>query len=804
MIHQSINKAHSYIPEQWPLQQFIATNPFWEKVSENISTVIRTLAKKVGLKGSLQLVQYHKLYQAKKISSQSLREAIIEVFNLKDKESTVSLIAAFIENPLYQEKLENIEEVTDQFYPESVKILLSYQLKDYFLNLPLDWIKQQCYSFLSAFFDEKYTTWKMPIKSESLFAGWRELISLENEHWKLFLSVFPTNAEDFIGAVFDELKIPDDYQADYIFSIFWELKGWTGYVKWLENHPTNPWIDKKAKLADIIALWLGYEYYFLKKNQSQLVSFTGFKPPAKNTSNDLLSVNNLWLQFQKFQSRRDIVIPLDDLSLRWIWQTAWDFEEHKNLMTALSSKKIIPNNNPKAQWIFCIDTRSEGIRRHIEATAQHETYGFAGFFGFAFQLNNVSENTVALQCPALLQPKETISYVKLSESYFSKLSIAFFNSLSSAKKSLLSPFVLVELFGLWSSLKLFSKTFFPEVAKKLDNKFFKNKKKHISLFDSDAFDLNKTASICEAVLKSIGLTSHFSDTVIIAGHTAITENNPYQAALDCGACGGNSGKVNAIIASQAFNHPEIRKLLNDRGIHIPHSTLFIPACHHTTTDEIIWCKEAINTDGQLEARLAEIEKSIAPALQRLQQERLLSLPGDSLAAERASKWSELIPEWGLANNIAIIIGPRWLTQYHNFKQRIFLHSYEPCHDSDGKLLTTILTAPLIVAHLINMQYYFSSTDPNLFGSGNKALHNICSGLGVMLGNQSDLKFGLPLQSVSFRDELIHEPHRLCCVVYAKQKIVNNIIQKEPLLKSLIDGQWLFLKVIEPQDENQNL
>ena len=60
---------------------------------------------------------------------------------------------------------------------------------------------------------------------------------------------------------------------------------------------------------------------------------------------------------------------------------------------------------PRAQAVFCIDTRSEGIRRHLEAQGDYETFGFAGFFGIAldFQALGVQEG-VAL-CPVLLAPE---------------------------------------------------------------------------------------------------------------------------------------------------------------------------------------------------------------------------------------------------------------------------------------------------------------------------------------------------------------------------------------------------------------
>ena len=150
-------------------------------------------------------------------------------------------------------------------------------------------------------------------------------------------------------------------------------------------------------------------------------------------------------------------------------------------------------------------------------------------------------------------------------------------------------------------------------------------------------------------------------------------------------------------------------------------------------------------------------------------------------------------------NASFIIAPRELTANLNLERRTFLHSYEPEFDPNGELLNFIFNAPVVVGHWINSQYYFSSTDMNTYGAGNKAIHNIVGQFGVMEGNFSDYKIGLPLQSVAYKNKLVHQPLRLLVIVYAKQQQVDKILANSPTVAAMFKGRWAHLKVIEPNN-----
>ena len=91
------------------------------------------------------------------------------------------------------------------------------------------------------------------------------------------------------------------------------------------------------------------------------------------------------------------------------------------------------------------------------------------------------------------------------------------------------------------------------------------------------FTITEQAYYVEMVLRLMGLTSSWSRLVILCGHGSTSENNPYESALDCGACGGSHGLPNARAFAMMANRPAVRKVLAERGLAIPPDTHFLAA-----------------------------------------------------------------------------------------------------------------------------------------------------------------------------------------------------------------------------------
>ena len=503
--------------------------------------------------------------------------------------------------------------------------------------------------------------------------------------------------------------------------------------------------------------------------------------------------------------------------------------------------RLVPATmRPRAQLVCCIDVRSEPFRRHVEAQGPYETFGFAGFFGVFMHHQAFDSEESNPLCPVLFKPKyaanETArpgqdnplrSYA--SGTSWRRLGDQMFHDL---KQNPISSFMLIDLLGFFFSAGLIGKTLMrrPHEALKgwMRGWFNHPVATQISvdraLMDQDGTVLLsdgtegrppglpwglttvEQANSVEFGLRTMGLTINFGRFVVLCGHGSDTDNNPYFAALDCGACGGKHGDPNARVFAGMANKPEVRRLLNERGLAVADDTWFLAGKHNTTSGQMAFYDvDLVPATHREELQVMSQDFAKAGAQDAL--ERCGRLPraprGASLetaykhVADRTVDWSNVRPEWGLSSSAALIIGRRTMTRGIDLASRVFLHSYDPEPDTEGNTLNFLMTAPLLVVKWLNTEYYFSAVDPWFWGSGSKVIHNVVSGVGVMLGAQSDLQTGLPLQSVMDGPKYFHEPMRLLVIIEAPVNRITPIIQKHTVLQNLFYNQWVTLVAVDP-------
>jgi hypothetical protein len=839
-----------------------------------------------------------------------------------------------------------------------------------------DRLNREMVKWCEAFLDEGHATWKMSYRDKGFYTAWKFLgqrewspCGIENNRKKL--ARLPAQPEDSLIESLGVLGIrPDSWQECFSAHLA-ALPGWAGFIKWRADQGEYDWQSAyPIDLVQYLAVRLWYERELVHQAcrdglaiDGNLAAINGEIEKRRDPSMQTATTDRatLWghrsaawrlvLLTRALELEPTLLTETRDETLRtlldWIdgfpqsahgpvWLKAFEAGYQDQLLEKLrfkigrfnefppsralaeatgeNSDSAVDNQvRPQAQAVFCIDVRSEPLRRNLEATGDYETFGFAGFFAVAIRHQGLGSHHTTDQFPVILKSKNFVREIPRTyqgqfifrHRHREKLLEAFHTLLYDLKENVVTPYVMVESLGWFYSLPLIGKNIcaaryrtamdwilrklVPPVATTLtvdklsreevqemlaaeqrattrgalqekfgernlnlslerleflrrraledenlgeptpqarstaltpaeEAEFVEDLRRRYGINQGGAFarleritrtgfTLGEQVLTVETVLRMIGLTTNFARLVLFCGHASSSENNPFEAALDCGACGGNAGRPNARVFAIMANKPAVREQLAKNGIAIPQDTYFIAGQHNTTTDEVE-LSDLEDLPATHRKDLLQVMRDLERAGARNSQERCARFPevNKSLRASKArrevrrrsSDWSQVRPEWGLSGNAAMIIGRRALTRGIQLDGRVFLHSYDYRGDPEGKLLEAVLTGPQIVAQWINMEHYFSTVDQEIFGSGSKIYHNVVGRLGVMSGPQSDLRTGLAWQTVMNGQRPFHEAIRLFTLIEAPRDRIDRIVRTQRPLQRLYDNEWMHLFAIDPE------
>jgi uncharacterized protein YbcC (UPF0753/DUF2309 family) len=771
----------------WPIESFIAINPLSERESVPFETI-----NDAGLAATRSVEAYRADYRSGRITLHDLELAVRERMpdlagqppvTIGTIQTTPAAIAA---RELADSPVIPVEGRTARRQIDRID------------HLTAKWV--------SAFLDPE-PLWQMPGHSDGLYGAFRASAPYDPDlslRARRRLRALPLSPDEALTAALDGLGVPPEEYAAVFRHDLARLAGWVAHIKWRAQHVGDVDLTSYLALRFTLRLVLGIRPLSPAPAVDALEQ-PGIADRAAAVARAVLGESRA--------DEQDILTIVRILSAHPVvehpltWQRAYELHYRQKLLTSVGSAHPAAAP-PAAQVLFCIDPRSEGLRRHLESRPDIETFGVAGFFGVPIRFARHEAAGAINALPALLTPRHAVTESPTSSSRAARRSAGLrvrqgaSAALHRTENSTLTPFALAEGVGSFYGIATLSRTLAPRLTAAVRRRITDALSPDIdsTVTIGDAFTPDERAALAEAVLRMTGLR-RFAPLVILTGHGSTTTNNLYESSLQCGACGGNPGDSNARAASALFNDPEVRARLAARGILIPEETLFVAALHDTTTDRIRILDRHLIPAGH-EAAVRDFDAFQQLAGDALIRERAAALPGasarQSLARlrRRAYDWAEVYPELGLVGNASLIIGPREMTRGVDLERRAFLHSYSAEADPDGSGLESILTAPMVVAQWINHQYYFSSIDPERWGAGTKTIHNAIGSLGVLAGASGDLQQGLPWQSVGWGRDLLHEPMRLLVVVQAPLERIGAIVSRNQVLRNLFDNEWIFLTARE--------
>jgi len=656
-------------------------------------------------------------------------------------------------------------------------------------------ISQHC----AAHFDAGQARWHMPLDGADagLYRSWRARLAADRGlAWPqgrraalTQIAGLPPDATEAIRDALVRLDVPDAGRTHCLTAWLLDVNGWAAACSWQRWQARLAGSDD-PRLEELLAIRACWDALLADALPSQTVEdwARGWTTIDAAVAAERADQRDGWL---KMETRERTV--------------------QAELIAAMSDPVTDVPCAPSVQALFCIDVRSETFRRALEAADPSiATRGFAGFFGLPIEHQPLGTDWRQPQLPGLLAP--TITAVESSAEPANEPAIVARRRarLGAAaawdrwRGTPASGFSFVEACGaIYAGSML--RASLPRTGSQADwSSAGLTADEARRVRPRLALDAAAGAALAQGVLRAMGLVADFAPLVLLCGHGGQSANNAHAAGLDCGACGGRSGEVNARALAALLNDTAVRNALAARGVSIPDGTHFIAGLHNTTTDEVRLF-DADDLPPSHSEQLAGLRDALARAGASARAERapglgLPALPAPALLArmrERATNWAETRPEWALADNAAFVAAPRARTQRANLGGRVFLHDYDHRLDPDREVLALIMTAPVVVAHWINLQYLASTTDPLRHGAGNKLLHNVVGGgIGVFEGNGGDLRIGLPWQSVYDGSRLRHTPRRLSVFIEAPRAAIDAVIAAHEPVRRLVDHGWLHLLAVE--------
>ncbi len=795
VIQAAIDHAGRRIAPLWSLRNFVAVNPYLGLSEQKFEQAAQRLARQIGASSTAPRSFYAQAIASGRITDSDIEMALASTEIVAGAPQTVAELKAFAEDtsvPVY----DIIPTVADA----------AQEATGY------DWqavIVESISSWAGAYFDKGQSYWHSPFKDLSPYAAWRAEASIDRtpdvqgiSGFRQSIAALPESAMETIETALDQLDIPTNRLETYLHRTLLTIHGWASYARW-QLWEAELRENTDDTLTELLAIRLAWDVALLNAFNQQGID------AIWQTKKDELAREALHTQEQRMLT--------GDLLLQKAFENAYQRQLFAKLKT---SAQATDDTRKRVQAAFCIDVRSEVFRRALESVADDiDTIGFAGFFGFPIEYVRLGDTHGGAQCPALLTPQFTIKETIDGASDAEVSDIVEQRTIQQrvTKAWRMFKFGAVSCFGFVGPVGLaylknlvldtlgYSRPV-PQTAKfGLENKTYTQLTPTIEHDQLGERAVGMTPAqrldVAEGVLKAMSLTDNFARIVLLAGHGSTTVNNPYATGLDCGACGGHTGEANARVAAQVLNDPGVRQGLAQRGIIIPEDTIFVAAQHDTTIDEVTLFNRHRIPASHAED-IAQLDEQLREAGQFARAERasLLNIQASAdvnqAIMHRSKDWSQVRPEWGLAGCAAFIVAPRTRTTGIDLDGRSFLHSYDWQQDEDFSVLELIMTAPMVVASWINLQYYASTVDNDVFGSGNKVLHNVVGTLGVLEGNGGDLRVGLPWQSVHDGETYIHEPLRLNVMIEAPLDAMNDIIAKHETVRQLVDNDWLYLFALD--------
>ena len=206
--------------------------------------------------------------------------------------------------------------------------------------------------------------------------------------FQAFVADLPKSPREAIQELLHMLNVPPSQARKFLLTEAFSVAGWASYVRYRVREAEAAG-RKDDDLIGLLAIRLAYDAALSR------VPGVAWSLP-------------LWpADAKRHRDLSDLPTPSADVLARYTVQVAAEQAYRRELLQKLTANSGTSQTQERKtlQMVFCIDVRSEVMRRHLESIdAAIETFGFAGFFGMPLEYVPIGFSKGTPQCPVLLQP----------------------------------------------------------------------------------------------------------------------------------------------------------------------------------------------------------------------------------------------------------------------------------------------------------------------------------------------------------------------------------------------------------------
>ena len=239
-IAQDIEAACARVPPLWPLQNFVAVNPFVGLSDTKFVAACALMRRTAHARLLMPAAHYRKQQKSGAIKDRDLQSAL-------DQSGAKNFDVAALKDALQ----------TDWKTDESDAILtvadaLDASLDTAWRSFMVDEISKWC----SAYYDKGQASWRMPWRDQGLFAAWKEAALLDAnpemmglKNFRRFVATLPDSPEEVVALALETLEIPASGATDFLHRELLAMAGWSGYVQYLARGKRPLWPRRRFAAA---------------------------------------------------------------------------------------------------------------------------------------------------------------------------------------------------------------------------------------------------------------------------------------------------------------------------------------------------------------------------------------------------------------------------------------------------------------------------------------------------------------------------------------------------------------------------